>query len=200
MREQYQTALDNLVKDNAVKAKLVYDKRSATVRDTIGTIICPEPWTKIPVELYAVWEPREAERYLEHYREYNQKMSPGEDTYFRRFFLGQLMKKIEDDQAKRIQDLGEEEALQENRWTELEFHIRSNVALNMEEKGPPSREDLDSAWLEWELDGLTLIATESELGKDAVERRAQLSTWARRGRMARVPKEIGYAFPQPHRR
>jgi hypothetical protein len=189
-----------MVKDNIVKAKLIYDKRSADVRAMIGTAICPEPWTKIPVELYSVWEPREAERYLEYYREYHQKMSAKEDTYFRRFFLGHLLRAIEDGQAKRIQDLGEEEALRENRWRDLESHIQSNVARNIEEKGPPSREDLDSAWLEWELDALTLIATEKELGKDAVERRAQLSTWARRGRMAQVAREVGYAFPQPQRR
>ena len=109
------------------------------------------------------------------------------------------VQKIKETQAKHIKEIGVEEALREARWKDLQDHLRAHVIQTIRQKGPPSMEDLDSAWMDWELDGLTLIATEQELGKDTLKRQTELKTWAGRGRMAQVRRVVGYAYPQIHR-
>ena len=191
-RIQYQYALNELVRKGEAKAQKIYQERSDYVRTLIGSDICPEPWPAIPGNIWSHWESKEAERYMKYHGTYYQKTLPGKNNLTGRFIMGMTIAKIEAEQQKRIEILGEEEARRETRREELLEHLRTYATEKMEEQGPPSQETLDRAWVEWELDGLTLLAMELERGNDILDKRAQLSAWARRGRMARVRKIAGY--------
>ena len=195
---QYKEALETLVAQNEAKAQDIYKTRTKLVNEIIGTAEDPKPWTRMPPDLIRCWESRQAELYVNSRTDYDESILPGENHRLKRFILGMALHKMEEMQAERINEIGAEQARREKQWKELQARLREHIIRNFEMEGAPNQDEIDEAWLEWELDGLTLLATEQVLGEERRERQEQFRTWARRGRMARDSRVVGHVRPYRH--